>query len=259
MWFFQYAGIQNRQQQQTPVFHVLGHFPHPIVLPQPTPLININPVINPPYPSLPSPLVDVEIFASSHGKGLPKPLKKIRFKHPWCRRFRNNSFDCLGGRGIGDPEVRAMVAKISRAIGPTVFVIILGSNPLRNSGHYSQVYRPCRRILEYAQTFDHVHVVIVSIIPSVRKDTRKRFAKCSVMLKNLCKLFKNSSFLNMNKFFCPDGLLVPEYFESTQLYPNGREVNVHLSQEHGFPLLAQSIMCHIARCAKAQFSNWKTC
>ena len=195
---FQYTGFQNRQQQQTPILHFLGHVPHPIVLPKPTPLINIKPVINPPSPSLPSPIqIEVEIFASSHGKGLPKPLKKIRFKHPWCRRFRNNSFDCLGGRGIGQPEVRAMVAKISRAIGPTVFVTILGSNPLRKSGHYSQVYRPCRRILEYAQTFDHVHVVIVSIIPSVRKDTRKRFAKCSVMLKNITKLFKNSSFLNM--------------------------------------------------------------
>ena len=258
---FQYTGFQNRQQQ-TPVLHhpiieiQSSIIPHPIVLPKPTPLINNNPVINPPSPSLPSPLqVEVEFFTSSHGKGLPKPLKKIRFKHPWCRPFRNSSFDCLGGRGFGEPEVRAMVAKIRRAIGPTVFVMINGSNPLRHSGHYSQVYQPYRRVLEYARPFDHVHIVIVSIIPSVRKDTRKRFAKCSVMLKNLTKLFKNSSFLNMNKMFCPDGLLVPKYFESTRLYPNGREVNVHLSQKYGFPLLAQSIMCHIARCAKAQFSN----
>ena len=252
---FQYAGIQNRQQQ-TQVLHFPGHVPHPIVMPKPTPPININPFINPPSPSLPSPLqIKVEIFASSHGKGLPKPLKKIRFKHPWCLPFRNNYFDCLGGRRIGEPEVRAMVAKISQAIGPTIFVMILGSNKLRESGHYSQVYQPYRKVLEYAQTFDHVHIVIVSIIPSVRTDTRKRFAKCSVMLKNLTKLFKKSSFLNMNKLFCPAGLLVPKYFQSTQLYPNGVEVNVHLSQKYGFPLLAQSIMCHIARCAKAQFLN----
>ena len=56
--------------------------------------------------------------------------------YPWCLPFRNNSFDCLGGRGIEQPEVRAMVAKISRAIGLTVFVMILGSNPHRESGHY---------------------------------------------------------------------------------------------------------------------------
>ena len=76
--------------------------------------------------------------------------------YPWCLPFRNNSFDCLGGRGIEQPEVRAMVAKISRAIGLTVFVMILGFNPHRESGHYSQVYQPYREILEYDRIWPNI-------------------------------------------------------------------------------------------------------
>ena len=146
-----------------------------------------------------------------------------------------------------------MIGQINRAIGPTVFVYIIGSNQLRNSGEPSLVCGEFRQVLEYAKSFCNVHVVIVSIIPSVRMDTRVRFAKASVMLKELTKQYQNSSFLNMSPFLCPQGIIAKKYFVSTALKPDGTEKNVHLNSKFGAPLLARSILCHIARCAKNQF------
>ena len=100
---------------------------------------------------------------------------------------------------MGEKEVRSMLGKISGAIGPTVFVLIAGSNGLRDSGEPSLVVDCFRQILEYAKRFGEIHIVIVSIIPSVRVDAKMRFAETSGMLKKLTKLYQNSSFLNMNK------------------------------------------------------------
>ena len=154
---------------------------------------------------------------------------------------------------MGEKEVRSIIGKISRAIGPTVLVLINGSNSLRDSGEPSLVCGEFRQVLEYGKGFGHVHIVIVSIIPSVREDARMRFAKTSAMLKDLTKEYQNSSFLNMSPFLCPQGKIVKKYFVSTALKSDGTEKNVHLNSKFGAPLLARSILCHIARCAKNQF------
>ena len=195
---------------------------------------------------------EVNFFGSSHLKSLPKPLRKIRSEHPWCLPFKAQTFDAKGGRTIGSEEVESIKRMIKRAIGPTAIVLIIGSNQLRDSGDPTLVTGEFRQVLQYGEGFGHVHIVVVSIIPSVRKDARMRFAKTSAMLRELTKQFKNSSFLNMSPFLCPKGKIVKKYFCSTALLPNGREKNVHLNTKYGAPLLARSILCHISRLAKNQ-------
>ena len=102
-----------------------------------------------------------------------------------------------------------------------------------------------RRILEHALKFENVQIVLVSIIPSVVEDTKRRFSELSNILKDLSKneFRATSTFLNMNSIFAHEGKIEPQYFKSIDIDENNRQRNVHL-KFFGACQLARSILDH---------------
>ena len=74
----------------------------------------------------------VRIFSSSHGEhGLPEELENLRPTYDWCLPFDENTFDTAGGRKIRDVEVEFIRQIITFSAGPTIIIIILGTNQIR--------------------------------------------------------------------------------------------------------------------------------
>ena len=192
-------------------------------------ILQMNSKMNLPSP-VPSPFPShiVNLYGSSHAKYLREWFEHLRSEYSWCKPFNHKNFDARGGRVIGEDEVETMEKNIDMAVGPTIFVYILGSNDIRHFGHPSCVYRKFKRVLQYAKRFSNVHILIVSIIPSVVKQTKVRFAKASGMLKELVKWYPNASFLNMSRVLSPEGKVSKELFKTLKVY-KGIQKNVHLN------------------------------
>ena len=172
-------------------------------------------------------------------------LEQLSTEYSWCLPLTYASFDCVGGRKLRPYEVRIIRKDISKALGPTIFVLILGSNNIRLLGKTKNVVFMFRRILEHALKFENVQIVLVSIIPSVVEDTKRRFSELSNILKDLSKneFRATSTFLNMNSIFAHEGKIEPQYFKSIDIDENNRQRNVHL-KFFGACQLARSILDH---------------
>jgi hypothetical protein len=201
--------------------------------------------------------VRMSIFGSSHGNhGLPEELEKLRAQFPWCLPFDGNTFDSEGGRKIRDIEVEQIRQHFLFSIGPSIFIIILGTNNIRRGGNALEIVGPFREILENAVCFSNIQIVIVSLIPSAVPEVNKRFLDASNLLKNLVKemdpetskrKYENATFFNLNPTLSPSNQVAPVYFKSVKVDPTTqRQKNVHLSPL-GANRLAYTIFDHCTR------------
>ena len=115
------------------------------------------------------------IYASSHGYHfLIEEMMKIQKQYQWCKPLTYKSFDCKGGRKIGEKQVHEIIENIKSLSGPTFYPLILGSNNIRHKDENIIPY--FRKIVKFANGFGKVHIVLVSILPSFMEDTAERFA-----------------------------------------------------------------------------------